>query len=64
MTTISKDEKLVTLINIFTVEPEKQQHLDDILIHATDAAMRHIKRFNFANIHRGLAGTKVVNFAQ
>ena len=64
MTTISKDNKLVTLINVFTVEPDKQQQLVDLLIHATDVAMRHVPGFISANIHHSLDGTKVVNYAQ
>jgi quinol monooxygenase YgiN len=64
MTTISKDNKLVTLINVFTVEPAKQQQLVDLLIHATGAAMRHVPGFISANIHRSLDGKKVVNYAQ
>ncbi len=64
MTTISKDSKIVTLINVFTVEPAKQQQLIDILVHATDTAMRYAPGFITANIHRSLDGTKVVNYAQ
>ena len=64
MTTISKDNKLVTLINVFTVEPDKQQQLVDLLIHATNVAMCHIPGFISANIHRSLDGTKVANYAQ
>jgi len=64
MTTIDKDSKLVTLINIFTVEPAKQQQLVDLLIHATDTSMRQLPGFISANIHRSLDGTKVANYAQ
>ena len=64
MTTISEDQKLVTLINVFTVEPAKQQELVDLLIHATETAMCHVPGFISANIHRSLDGTKVVNYAQ
>src|SRR2546426_951370 len=34
MPTISKDNKLLTLINVFTVEPAKQQQLVALLIYA------------------------------
>jgi heme-degrading monooxygenase HmoA len=64
MITIDKDNKLVTLINIFTVEPAKQQQLVDLLIHATETSMRHLPGFISANIHRSLDGTKVANYAQ
>lgn len=64
MTTINKDNKLVTLINVFTVEPVKQQQLIDLLVHATETAIRHAPGFITANIHRSLDGKKVVNYAQ
>jgi hypothetical protein len=35
MTTISPENEVVTLIDVFTVEPEHQQHLIDLLIEAT-----------------------------
>jgi hypothetical protein len=35
MTTIAKDNDVVTLINVFTVEPEHQQRLVDVLVEAT-----------------------------
>lgn len=60
----SSPNKLVTLINVFTVEPAKQQQLVDLLVHATEAAMRHVPGFASANIHRNLDGKKVVNYAQ
>lgn len=64
MSTISKDNKIVTLINVFTVEPAKQQRLVDLLVHATDTTMRHLPGFVSANIHRSLDGTRVANYAQ
>ena len=42
MTTISKDNNCVTLINVFTVEPENQERLVDVLTEATEKVMsRH-----------------------
>jgi len=64
MTTISKENKLVNLINVFSVEPARQQQLVDLLVHATETAMRHLPGFISANIHRSLDGKKVVNYAQ
>jgi hypothetical protein len=40
MVTISKDNDVVTLINVFTVAPEDQQRLVDVLVDATQAVMR------------------------
>jgi quinol monooxygenase YgiN len=64
MTTISKSDKLLTLINVFTVEPAKQQQLIDLLARATDTSVRHVSGFISASLHRGLDGTKVTMYAQ
>ena len=64
MTMISKSNKLVTFINVFTVEPANQQQLLDLLARATDTAVRHAPGFISAKLHRGLDGTKVVMYAQ
>ena len=64
MTTISKDAKLVTLINVFTVEPANQQRLVDLLTRVTHASVRHAAGFVSAALHRSLDGTKVTMYAQ
>jgi heme-degrading monooxygenase HmoA len=64
MVTIAKDRDLVTLINVFTVAPEDQQRLVDVLVDATQAVMRNQQGFISANIHRSLDGTRVTNYAQ
>jgi len=64
MAVIDKGNTVLTLINVFTVEPGKQQALVNLLIDATDQTMRHLPGFISANIHRSLDGKKVVNYAQ
>ncbi len=64
MSTIEKSKRVLTLIDVFTVDPEKQQQLVALLIEATKKAMRHLPGFVSANIHRSLDGKKVVNYAQ
>ena len=64
MSTISKDNKVVTLINVFTVGPENQQRLVDVLLEATEKTMKHLPGFVSASIHRSFDGAKVVNYAQ
>ncbi|HEX9390422.1 MAG TPA: antibiotic biosynthesis monooxygenase family protein [Usitatibacteraceae bacterium] len=64
MPTISKHNKLVTLINVFTVEPANQQQLIDLLTRATETSVRHAPGFISANLHRSLDGTKVTMYAQ
>jgi hypothetical protein len=61
---IRGDAPGVTLINVFTVEPENQQRLVEAWQRGTEEVMRHIPGFVSANIHRSLDGTKVVNYAQ
>jgi quinol monooxygenase YgiN len=52
------------LINVFTVEPDRQQQLIDLLDEATTQVIRHRPGFISANIHASLDGTRVVNYAQ
>lgn len=64
MVTIQAGNSVVTLINIFTVEPENQQKLVDMLVEATEKTMKNIPGFISANIHRSADGTRVTNYAQ
>ncbi|WP_067676413.1 antibiotic biosynthesis monooxygenase [Nocardia miyunensis] len=64
MTTITTDAQLTTLINVFTVQPERQRTLVELLTRATDEVMRHKPGFVSANIHASDDGTRVVNYAQ
>lgn len=61
---IDPSRKLLTLINVFTVEPEKQAELATLLIDATEKAMKHVPGFVSASIHRSVDGRRVVNYAQ
>jgi quinol monooxygenase YgiN len=64
MVTITEDSDIVTLINVFTVAPEDQRRLVDVLVEPTRAVMRNQQGFVSANIHRSLDGTRVTNYAQ
>ena len=64
MTTISKDNKFFTLINIFVVEPKDQLQLVELLIKATNDSIRHAQGFISASLHRSIDGTKVTIYAQ
>ena len=64
MTIISEEGGLLTFINVFTVSPDNQQKLIDLLTQATDLSVRHAKGFVSAALHRGLDGTKVTMYAQ
>ena len=64
MTTISKEAKFLTLINIFTVEPVDQQKLVDLLTLATESSVRKVPGFISSSLHRSIEGTKVTMYAQ
>ncbi|MBN9744448.1 antibiotic biosynthesis monooxygenase [Amycolatopsis sp. A1MSW2902] len=64
LTTISTDADVATLVNVFTVAPEKQQALVEVLTTATEEVIRHRPGFVSANIHASTDGTRVVNYAQ
>jgi len=64
MPTISKGGELLTLINVFTVQPVNQQELLDLLVEATRTSVRQVQGFVSASLHRSLDGTKVAMYAQ
>ncbi|GAB2510484.1 antibiotic biosynthesis monooxygenase family protein [Nocardia heshunensis] len=53
----------VTQINVFTVEPGRQQPLLDHLARAAQVAAE-VPGWVSASLHRSLDGTRVVNYAQ
>lgn len=63
-TTITTGGPVVTLVNVFTVLPEHQHELADLLVTATEKVMRHLPGFVAANIHVSTDGVRVVNYAQ
>ena len=63
MTTISTEGDVMTLINVFTVKPENQQRLVDVLAEAA-ATMKRIHGYVSSNLHKSLDGTRVVNYVQ
>jgi quinol monooxygenase YgiN len=56
--------KSVTLINVFTVDPQNQERLIELLTRATESSVRHAPGFITANLHRSIDGTKVTMVAQ
>ena len=64
MSAIEKHSPYATLINVFTVEPDRARALADLLADATDKVMQHLPGFKSANIHLSTDGTRVVNYAQ
>jgi quinol monooxygenase YgiN len=64
MTVITAHADHATLINVFTVQPDRAQQLVDLLTKATEDVMQHIDGFISANIHLSTDGTRVANYAQ
>jgi quinol monooxygenase YgiN len=64
MTTISTKSDVITLINVFTVEPEDQRRLIELLAEATEVSVRRAPGFVSASLHRSTDGTKVTMYAQ
>ena len=64
MVTIQKGNSVVTLINVFTVEPENQQKLAEMLVEASEKVMKNVPGFISANIHKSADGVRVTNYAQ
>ena len=62
--TIDPTADIMTLINVFTVEPERQEELIELLAEVTEKAMKHQRGFISANIHKSADGRRVVNYAQ
>jgi quinol monooxygenase YgiN len=62
--TIRTGDHVVALINVFSCTPDNQQRLIEAWQRGTDELMRYLPGFISANIHRGLDGTKVINYAQ
>jgi quinol monooxygenase YgiN len=64
MTEIKVNKNIITSINVFTVDPSKQQKLVDILVEAAEQVWNLQDGFISATIHKSLDGKKVVNYLQ
>ena len=61
---VDSDTEQVTLVNVFTVAPERQAELVDALDRATATVFVGDPGFVSANLHASLDGTRVINYAQ
>ncbi|MET8825526.1 antibiotic biosynthesis monooxygenase family protein [Streptomyces sp. NPDC004610] len=55
---------VTTLINVFTVTPDRQAELIALLAEATEETMKHQPGFVCANFHASQDGERVINYAQ
>ena len=63
MVAIQPENEVFTLVNVFTVTPENQQKLLDVLSEASQL-MKELPGFISANLHKSYDGKYVVNYAQ
>ena len=63
MPKIEAHKGVVTQVNVFTVLPENQQALIDLLVDAANS-VRDVPGWLSASLHRSLDGKQVVNYAQ
>ncbi|RED64786.1 antibiotic biosynthesis monooxygenase family protein [Cohnella lupini] len=64
MTHITMNNRFVTLINVFTVDPGNQERLVKLLTSATEVSVRYAPGFISSSLHRSTDGTKVTMYAQ
>lgn len=58
------DSQIVTIVTQFTVAPENQQRLVDIVVRAVEEEVLRTPGFIATKIHRSLDGTHVLNYSQ
>ena len=64
MTTINSDNKICTLINVFTVSPEKHMEVFELLQQATEEVMSKLPGYISANLHISDDRRTITNYAQ
>jgi quinol monooxygenase YgiN len=62
--TIRANSGVVTLINVFAVNPENQQSLVAVLMEGTEALMSRRPGYISASIHVSKDGRRVINYSQ
>jgi quinol monooxygenase YgiN len=61
---IRANSEVATLINVFTVEPENQQNLIQLLKEGTETLMSKLPGYISASLHKSKDGRRVINYAQ
>jgi quinol monooxygenase YgiN len=64
MTAITANSGLLTAITVFSVAPEHQQELINLLVRAAEKVIRKQPGFVSVNIHKSLDGTQVLSYSQ
>ena len=61
---MERENAVIALIKVFTVQPLNQQRLVDLLVRATDEFVSRAPGFLSSSLHRSFDGTKVTMYAQ
>ena len=64
MTTIVANTQVTTGITIFTVAPENQQQLVDLIVRAAEEIAQSQPGFISINVHKSLDKTHVISYSQ
>ena len=64
MTQTQDKTNIITLINVFAVDPANQHRLVDLLTRATDRFVSRVPGLKSSTLHRSVDGTKVIMYAQ
>jgi heme-degrading monooxygenase HmoA len=62
-TRMPANDRPLILINVFTVAPDQQERLIELLTKVTGEHVRNAPGFMSSTLHRGLDGTKVTMYA-
>jgi quinol monooxygenase YgiN len=62
--TIRANNGVMTLINVFDVDPENQQKLVELLTEGTESLMSNMTGYISASVHISKDGRRVVNYSQ
>jgi quinol monooxygenase YgiN len=63
-TTIRIGSDVTTLVNVFTVEPDNQQELVQVLKEGTESFFSRQPGFISSSVHRGKDGRRAINYSQ
>lgn len=64
MVTIEPGTQVATVINVFTVVPERQHELVALVEQTAEEVMRHQPGFIAASVHASQDGQRVITYAQ
>jgi quinol monooxygenase YgiN len=64
MPTITKVPKLVTVINVFIIDPADQKKLVDLILETAEKVINKFPGFISSSVHKSTDGRRVVTYSQ